>query len=126
MPSADEGKNILQFKDFEFEKTLRAPFAIYLDFESSLVAVADNDQPKSCQKSVRDGIAPNTERLQAHLTNSYHFATIGPDGKRWGDSSYLAASTAGRLRLSAVLICSPNMRPPSVLLRCATCVAKAV
>jgi len=79
MPTPD--KNILEFTDYE--KKLRAPFAIYLDFESSLLAVPDAEQPKSCQKSKLDGNVPNTERLQVHRTNSYRFITIGPDGKRY-------------------------------------------
>jgi hypothetical protein len=86
MPSAEDGKNILEFGDYE--KTLRAPFAIYLDFESSLVAAGDDEQPKSCKKSRLKGEAPNTERLQSHVTNSYHFVTIGSDGKRWLDGEY--------------------------------------
>ncbi len=57
MPTAEDGKNILEFR--EFEMTLRAPFAIYLDFESSLVAVPDEEHPMSAQKSKREGVIPN-------------------------------------------------------------------
>ena len=86
MPSAEDDNNIFEFSEFEY--TLRAPFAIYLDFESSLVAVPDEHQPKSAQQSKRDGKTPNTERLQVHKTNSYNFITLGPDGKSYLDGDY--------------------------------------
>ena len=63
------------------------PFAIYLDFESSLVAVPDKDQPRSAQLSKRDGKTFNTERLQVHHTNSFNFP-LGPDGKSYLDGDY--------------------------------------
>ena len=86
MPSAEDGKNILEFKDYQ--KILRAPFAIYLDFESTLKAVANEDLPLSAQQSKKEGKTPNTERLQVHHTNSYHFTTLGPDGNRYNDGDY--------------------------------------
>ena len=73
MPSAEDDKNMFEFKEYAY--TLRAPFAIYLDFESSLVSVSREDQSRSTQLSKRDGNTPITERLQVHHTNSYNFIT---------------------------------------------------
>jgi len=86
MTSAEDDKNIFEFNEYAY--TLRAPFAIYLDFESSLVAVPDEEQPKIAQQSKRDGKTPNTERLQVHRTNSYNFITLGPDGKSFDNGDY--------------------------------------
>ena len=56
------------------ERTLRAPFAIYLDFESSIVPVEASER--------RCGEA--TERLSKHVANSYCARVVGPDGMSYG------------------------------------------
>ena len=86
------GENLLEFKDFE--KALRAPFAIYIDFENSLVAVPDEEQPLSAQHSKREGVIPNTERLQVHKTNSYCAVVLGPDGARISELLYRGPEAA--------------------------------
>ena len=52
------------------------------------MAVPDEDQPKSAQQSKREGLTPNTERLQLHQTNSYSYVLLGPDGDRYRDGEY--------------------------------------
>ena len=90
MPSAEDGNKILEFKDFE--KALRVPFAIYLDFESSLAAVPDEEQLMSAQKSKREGVIPNTERLQLHRTNSYCAVVLGPNDEKLAELFYRGPS----------------------------------
>lgn len=61
--------DILKFDDFD--KTLKLPYTIKLDFESDLVPLPQEEQ--------RAGAS--TERLNKHVANSYCFKTIGPDGE---------------------------------------------
>lgn len=66
-----EKKNdILEFKDHE--KTLNVPYAIYLDFESSLVSIPEEE----------GRCGEHTQRVNKHLANSFAYRTIGPDGER--------------------------------------------
>lgn len=58
----------LEFKGFD--KAVRCPFAIYLDFQSSLMPVDDAEQ---CGGA-------STERMTKHVANSYNYRCVGPDG----------------------------------------------
>ena len=76
---------ILDFKDFE--KTLNVPYAIYADFESSLVPIKEEEQ--QCGGS--------TQRLNKHVANSFAYTTVGPDGERIEElSQFFRGPEAGR------------------------------
>jgi hypothetical protein len=63
-----KGKDdILSFKDWD--KTLKMPFTMYLDFESTLEKLERKEDQ-------------NTQKLQRHSCSSYSFITIGPNGDK--------------------------------------------
>ena len=69
----DGTKPVIEFKDFHAR--IRLPYAAYLDFESSIVPVPEDEQCKG----------KGTQRLSKHEPNSFKFLTVGPDGEKLAD-----------------------------------------
>ena len=77
-PEANEdgSKPVIEFKDFHAR--LRLPYAAYLDFESSIVPVPEDEQLSRVTSQ-------GTQRLSKHEPNSFKFVTVGPDGEKLAD-----------------------------------------
>ena len=81
-------KNVSDKLEFtDFEKTLNVPYAIYADFESSLVPIKEEEQ--QCGGS--------TQRLNRHVANSFAYTTVGLNGEKIEElSEFFRGPDAGR------------------------------